>query len=132
MASASSRASQAYSIPPLTASNYSTWSIKIEMLLIRSELWSVVDGTEATPASSNVASLEAWQLKDAKARSDILLHYGEKQLISLRPLKTSKEIWARIKQLYEKSNKASQVNLHKKQCHMTMSDTDDVINFLET
>lgn len=107
MTSASTTTSRAYSIPPLTASNYSTWSIKVEMLLIRSELWSVVDGTEAVPPSSDVVGLAAWQLKDAKARSHILLHCGEKQLISLHTLKTSKEIWARIKQLYEKSNKAS-------------------------
>jgi len=59
MASASTTASRTYSIPPLTAFNYSTWSIKIEMLLIRSELWSVVDGTEDAPASSDVVGLVA-------------------------------------------------------------------------
>lgn len=62
------------------------------MLLIRSELWTVVDGSEASPPASDVAGLTAWQLKDSKARSDILLHCGEKQLILLRPLKTSKEV----------------------------------------
>lgn len=129
---ASSITPQAYSIPSLNASNYASWSIKIEMLLIRSELWSVVDGSEPSPPSSNVADLTVWQLKDSKARSDILLHCGEKQLISLRPLKTSKDVWERIKQLYERSNKASQVYLHKQLCHMTMSESDDVISFLET
>lgn len=129
---ASSIAPRAYSIPSLNASNYASWSIKIEMLLIRSELWSVVDGSEPSPPSSNVADLTVWQLKDSKARSDILLHCGEKQLISLRPLKTSKDVWERIKQLYERSNKASQVYLHKQLCHMTMSESDDVISFLET
>lgn len=102
------------------------------MLLVRSELWTVVDGTEVPPPESDVNGLSGWKLEDSKARSDILLHCGEKQLISLRPLETSKDVWARIKQLYEKSNKANQVNLHKKLCHMTMFENDDVINFIET
>ena len=59
-----SSAPRAYNIPPLTASNYASWSIKIEMLLVRSELWSIVDGTEAGPASSDAAGLTAWQLKE--------------------------------------------------------------------
>lgn len=129
---AASSAPRAYNIPPLTASNYALWSIKIQMLLIKSELWSIVDGTEAQPASSDVAGLSAWQLKDSKARADILLHCGENQLISLQPLTTSKLVWDRIKQIYQKSNQASQVHLHKQLCQMTMSDNDDVVSFLES
>lgn len=123
---------RAYSIPLLTAANYSTWSIKIEMLLIRSELWTVVNGTEVTPPESDVARLAAWRLKDSKARSDILLHCGEKQLITFRPLPTSKAVWDRIKQLYEKSNTASQVHLYKQLCRMSMTDSEDVVAFLES
>lgn len=130
---ASSTVNRSYIIPPLSASNYASWSIKIEMLLICSELWSVVDGTEPIPTSSDAAGLTAWQLKDSKARSDILLHCGlGQQLIALRPLKTSKEVWDRLKQTYEKSNKASQVQLHKQLCHMIMSDNEDVVAFLES
>jgi len=55
--SSSSSAPRAYYIPPLSVSNYAIWSIKIEMLLIHFELWSVVDGSEAKPTSSDVASL---------------------------------------------------------------------------
>lgn len=133
MASSSTNlAPRAYSIPPLTAKNYSTWSIKIEMLLIRSELWSVVDGSEVCPPASEAEGYANWTLKDSKARSDILLHCGEKQLITLRPLTTSKAVWDKIKLLYEKSNKASQVHLHKQLCRMTMTDSDDVSTFLES
>lgn len=102
-----------YTVAPLFATNYSTWSIKIEMLLIRSQIRSVVDGTEIAPAVSEVAGLAAWKLKDVKARSDILLHCGDKQLLSLKSLSTSKQVWNKLKQLYERSNKALQVNFHK-------------------
>jgi len=56
-----------------------------------------VDGKEIAPPPSDAIGLIAWQLKDAKAHADILLHCGDKQLISLRTLKTSKEVWDRIK-----------------------------------
>jgi len=52
----------------LSAKNYTTWSIKLEMLLIRSKLWSVVDGTKFVPPSSDPPGLIAWKLKDSKAR----------------------------------------------------------------
>jgi hypothetical protein len=91
-----------------------------------------VDGSDEAPNASDVEVLVAWNLRDSKARSDLLLHCSKKQLISLRSLPTSKQVWERLKQLYEKSNKASQVNLHKQLCRMTMSDSDNVMTFLES
>ena len=41
------------------------------MLLTRSEIWSIVDGSKVTPAETDVNALAAWKLKDSKARSDI-------------------------------------------------------------
>lgn len=76
MASTSTCAHRAYYITPLITLNYASWSVKIEMLLIQSELWTVIDGTEATPASSHVTSLATWKLKDSKAHSNILLYCG--------------------------------------------------------
>lgn len=128
----SSSASRAYYIQQLTATNYATWSIKLQMLLVRSELWTVVDGSEVAPTASDANGISAWKLKDSKARSDILLHCGKKQLIDLNALDTSKAVWNRIKQLYERSNTASQVHLHKQLCHLQMSESDDVVEFLET
>jgi len=119
--------SRTYSISTFTTSNYATWSIKIEMLLIQSKIWSVVDGKEIAPHSSDVVGLIAWQLKDAIACADILHYCGDKQFILLRPLKTSKEVWDCIKQIYEKSNRASQVNLYKRLYRMTIAETEDVI-----
>ena len=86
-------ASQAYLIPPIIATNYSTWSIKIEILLIQSKLWNVVNGMEVTPLEFDVSSLATWRHKDSKAHSNIFLHCEEKQLITLRPLQTSKAVW---------------------------------------
>lgn len=125
-------ANRAYIISLLSADNYASWSMKLELLLIRSELCGIVDGSDAVPAASDVVSLTAWKLRDAKARSELLLHCSEKQLISLHSIKTSRQVWDRLKQFYEKSIKALQVNLHKQLCRLTMSNSDNAITFLES
>jgi hypothetical protein len=51
-------ANQAYVIPILSADNYATWSMKLELLLIRSEIWDVVDGSNVALAASDVVG---WQ-----------------------------------------------------------------------
>jgi len=37
--------------------------MKLELLLICFEMWGVVDGSDATPATSDVASLIAWKVE---------------------------------------------------------------------
>lgn len=83
------------------------------MLLLHSKLWGMVDGSKVAPDASDQVGLTTWKLKDSKTLAHILLYNGEKQLISLQPLATSKEVLDRIKQLYQQLNKALQVNLHK-------------------
>jgi len=122
---ANNYAIQVYFIPSLIAFDYATLQIKIEMFFTQSELHNVVDGTKEALATSNICGLVAWKLKDSNTCSDILLHCGEKQL-SFQLVKTSKGIWNNLKQLFKKLNKASQVHLHKKICHMTMSPSNDI------
>ena len=76
--------------------------MKLEIILIRSEIWGVVDRSDVASAASDVVGLAAWKLCDVKARSELLLYCNEKQLISLHSLTTSKQVWDRLKQLYEK------------------------------
>ena len=125
-------ASRFYNIPPLMTNNYASWSIKLELFLIRSQIWIVVDGSDEALDASDVKGLATWNLRNSKAHSDIFLHCSEKQLISLRSLPTSKHVWDRLKQLNEKSNKALQVNLHKQLCRLTMSNSNDVMTFMES
>jgi len=48
---------QAYNIPPLIANNYAFWIIKLELLLIRLELWGVINGSDASLVASDVVGL---------------------------------------------------------------------------
>ena len=55
-----------YTIAPLSTTNYSSWGIKLEMLLICSKIWSVADGSKVAIADIDVNALETWKLKDSK------------------------------------------------------------------
>ncbi len=56
----------------------------------------------------------------------------EKKLISPGSITTSKVMWDKSKQLYQHSNKAFQVNIHKKLFQLFMLDSNDVVGFLES
>jgi hypothetical protein len=74
------------------------------MLLIKVKIFDVVDGSSIDHGLINHANHTLWKSEDAKARINILLHYNEKKLLALNKLQTSKEIWDRLKLVYEKSN----------------------------
>jgi hypothetical protein len=78
-------------IPTSTPNNYVTWSIKIEMVLIRAEIFDVVDGLFVVSSSIDPTNHTLWKSKDAKARVDILFHCCEKKLLTLSKLKIQKQ-----------------------------------------
>jgi hypothetical protein len=43
-----------YQIDKLNNTNYNTWSIKEQMLLMINEIWGMVDGFELRPKVSNI------------------------------------------------------------------------------
>ena len=45
--------SKKYNIPLLNASNYSAWSVQIEMILREKKIWKVVNGEEKKPDPNN-------------------------------------------------------------------------------
>lgn len=88
-----------YLVEKLKATNYNSWSVKMELILILNDIFSVVDGSETDPGT---ATLEAtayqilWKQKDSKARATIMLHCGEKQFSTVKTLKTSKAVWDKL------------------------------------
>ncbi len=59
-----------YQIDKLNSINYSTWSIKLQMLLIRSDIWGIVDRSDPDPRATNNALQVAWKLKDFKVKDN--------------------------------------------------------------
>lgn len=145
MASSASDIKRTYKMDKLTGSNYKIWSIKMEMLLVRAELWDYVNGSSLAPVPpAPVApvvagglptqidpALKAWRSSDSKARADIILHCGDAQIQLIHSLPTSKEMWDKLKATYDHVDIGTQVHSHRKLTNMKLLDSQSVPEFLD-
>ncbi len=76
-------------------SSYQTWSDHMEMFFHQEERWDHVNASIIR--WMDLANQTIWNIKDAKARANILLCMKNIQLVHVKLLKTSKEIWDQIK-----------------------------------
>jgi len=67
MATSTSNASSKSLIPLLTNCNYSIWNCKMEALLVRANLFTIVDGIKIDPSATNLALQTTWKNKGAQA-----------------------------------------------------------------
>jgi len=70
----------------LNETNYLTWNVRMRALLIRSNLWSIVSGTEAVPDPKTATSteVEAYTLRQLKAAAEITLYVDDTQIIHIQ------------------------------------------------
>ncbi len=57
--------------------NFHTWKVKMEMVLLGRDLWSVVEGSELKPSTLGTRQMDR---KDAQARASILLNMKDSTL----------------------------------------------------
>ncbi|KAI5079673.1 hypothetical protein GOP47_0005152 [Adiantum capillus-veneris] len=99
------------------------------MVLEKAENLAVTDGSEPNPSNVAVppgqalasqADIDSWKKKDLDARTEIILHLGDKQLQLVRQTKTAHEMWNLLQQQYQRTNVVSRVLLHKQLNELTM------------
>ena len=78
-------------IAKLNGSNYQTWKFKVELLLIKEDLWDVVSEDPSEPVSAE------WRTKDRKARATIGLLLEDNQLHLIRKETTANRTWRALK-----------------------------------
>ena len=126
--------SKPYLVKKLTTTNYNSWSVKMELVLILNDYFSIVDGSEVDPGTSTTeaqASQILWKYKDSKARATIMLHFGDKQFSVVKHLKSSKAIWDKLKETYQQTDIATQVIAQKKLSQLIMSEDTPISEFIE-
>jgi hypothetical protein len=83
--------------------NYGVWSVRMKMILIKEDLWSVIDpGTETD------------EKKKLKALSHIILMIDDDQLINVSNAKDGKEAWEALKKLNRSETIGHKIRLYKK------------------
>lgn len=104
----------------LCNSNYQTWKLRMEMLLKREDLWSVIVDTK--PETVTAA---AWSRSDQKCHATVVLYIEDSQLSLIKDAKSAKEVWQNLKTYHEKATVTSRVSLLKRICSLNLSESGD-------
>lgn len=117
-----------FAIVKLNNGNYFTWKYKVELFLIRADLWSVV--SEERPGlaadASNQTAVNDWIRQDDRARASIGLLVEDDQLCHIRSQTTAKGAWLKLKEFHEKDTMTNRVGLMRKICRSILSDDGDM------
>lgn len=107
-------------IEKLHNSNYDNWSFKLEMLLIKDDLFHFI--TEGPPSPQD----DKWLKGDAKVRATINLCIDDAQIIHVKNLQTSKQIWQTLKCVHQRSTLSSKLFLLRKLYSQKLSEGGDM------
>lgn len=99
------------------SNNYQIWKYKLELLLMKEELWNVV--SEDPPIEPRT---ESWAVKDGKAKATIGLLIEDQLVVHIRNCKTAKDMWECLRKQYEKPNLTNKVFLLKRLCRMNLQE----------
>lgn len=126
-------------IVKLNNSNYSIWKYKIELILIKENLWDKVMKVRVVPplpagTAAEVAAAEEreeWKKLDNKARALIGLAVEDDQLGHIRKKDTAWESWEALRQYHEKTTLSNKVHVIREICNLKMNENgnaEDHIN----
>lgn len=107
----------------LNNSNWQSWSFRMQMLLIREELWHVI--TKPKPEEPDESD-DDWDRDDQRALATIGLCLEESQYSLVKKKESAKEAWESLKAYHEKPNMSSRVSLLKRLCSVNLSEGGDM------
>lgn len=98
-----------YSFEKLNNSNYSVWSFKMRMLLIKEELWVAIEGD----TKKEVDARELLK-KSEKALSIIALMVDNDQVIHIQSMGNAKTAWQVLKDYHQQTAMSFKIRLLKR------------------
>ena len=112
----------------LNGSNFTNWKFKIQTLLEGANAWTIVTGDEQKTTAST--QKEDWEKRENKAK--VLLKMSVKDNVNahIRDCKTSREIWTKMKSLYETQNANRILALKSKLFSMRMDERESATAFV--
>lgn len=113
--------SEKITIPLLNNNNYSTWKVRMQMLLIRDDYWFVIE--EPTPDLVP----NSWKRENQKALETIVLFLSDNQMHLVKDVTTAK-VWLKLKAYHESETMTSRVFLLKRICNLNMTEGQEISN----
>ncbi|KAK0183887.1 hypothetical protein F5146DRAFT_1077698, partial [Armillaria mellea] len=90
----------------LNEENYFTWKYRMEMHLIRKDLWGIVSGIETCP-TSGVRTQLVWDKCMRLPAAEIILHVSDSQLPLTQKTMDPVQMWQILKEYHESSGWAN-------------------------
>ena len=107
----SSRIERKYFLEKLNESNYRMWKIKMELTLTRMNVMDIVNGDLQKPTIE--PALSEWKIKYFDGKTEIIMHITDRHVDLIKNLKSSKEIWDILKDIYAPFDRITKVmSLH--------------------
>lgn len=113
-------------IQKLNGENYSTWSYKVQLLLMKEKNWEVIKDPVNLPVDV------AWIAKDEAAQATIGLLVEDSQLRLIRNAKSAKEQWDILKQYHQKATLSSKMALNRRFFRTVLPENGDMIDHIAT
>ena len=105
----------------LSSDNYANWKFKVKMILIKEDLWDVVNETVAE--GSDEADIAK---KKRKALATICLLVGDGQLVHVKDVEDPSRAWKALETYFERSTLGNRLFLRKKFLGMKFLDNQNM------
>ena len=109
-----------FCVQKLNGENYPVWSYKIQLMLIKDDLWTVIKDPTPSPIDA------VWSKKDDQARALIGLMVEDNQLMHIMNADTARAAWDTLKEYHQKATLASKVHLLKGLCRLVLKESGDM------
>lgn len=126
-------------IVKLNNSNYLNWKYKMELPLLKQNLWKkVIVGNRPEPmpisstdsSSSNLNAITAWDEGDDQARTTIGLMVEDNRLVFIRNKTTAKAAWDALKKIDEKNTLSNIVHLMRTICSLKLEEEGNIVTLV--
>jgi len=114
-----------FKIEKLKDTNYHSWKQKIFHLLVLKDLDQHIEGTRPTNAEEHCT----WDVSDAKAQAFIALTLSDQLLESVRDVKTCKEMWATIRDVFERHTLLNKLSARRKFYTACKAEEESILQF---
>lgn len=126
-------------IVKLNNTNYSNWKFKMELLLLKQNLWkkviignrpAIVPTSNTNPTPRNAKEIAEWDEAHDQARGSIGLSVEDDQLVHIRTQKTAKDVWNALKDYHEKNTLTNKVHLMRTICSLKLNNGGNVVDHI--
>ncbi|GBN86016.1 Retrovirus-related Pol polyprotein from transposon TNT 1-94 [Araneus ventricosus] len=115
-------------IETLSKSNFQTWKLQMEAVLIKNDRFKYL--SEVAPPPEPKEAYDSWKIEDSKTKADLILCIQPSELKLVKNCLTGKDMWEKLERTYQSKGPARKANLLKSLLQLKMETGSDVRNHI--